>query len=518
MKSGVLCGLLFFLCCHQTLLVAQKEVGCVEYLVQETVTEGTFTDTYYQQVFDGLPPFRRVAAVLHPVPGSNIGVEVWMPVDGWNGRFLGTGNGGGAGKIGYSNMVNGLKRGFAVANTDMGTAPAAHLHHNNPEVWKDFGYRATHEMTVFAKQVIEVYYGKAPAYSYFQGCSTGGQQALSEAQRYPDDYDGILAGAPANNRTHLHAMFLWCHALGRGDESCTFTDECLQQMAEAAVEKNRGHDGGAPTDRFLTDPREAVVPWEVLDTLLTPRQRDVWKKLADGPVNPRTGDRIYCPFPLNSEDKPLGPAYFRRRESHDELFYPFIWAFGENFDCRKFDFDTDMAFVDSLLAPVLNANNPDLEALKQRGGKIIMYTGTCDAIVPFQDAVHYYERVIQEMGGLQAVQEFFRYFIVPGMTHCGGGPGVNEFGQGILPQPHPNEEQDVLALLMKWVEQGMPPDRILATRYMDDGSGRVEMQRPLYPYPQFPVYQGGDAAEPGNYKPMPRARGNVPAPADRYVK
>ena len=346
----------------------------------------------------------------------------------------------------------------------------------------------------------------------------GSKIFLSEAQRYPDDYDGILAGAPANNRTHLHAMFLWCHALAGEAGQDAFTPECLRQIAEATLLANRGRDGGAPSDRFLTDPRTASVPAGALDTLLDPQQRILWEKMADGPVNPRTGERIYCPFPPGAEDKPSGPAYFQSPAAYRELLYPFIWAFGPDFDCRDFDFDADMAYVDSLLAPVLNANNPDLAPLARRGGKIIMYTGTCDAIVPFQDAVHYYERVAQAMGGLEQTQSFFRYYIVPGMTHCGGGPGVNDFGQGLPPVPPPDTERDVLTLLMRWVEQGEAPGRILATRYADDGSGRVEMQRPLYPYPLFPAYQGGDPADPASYRPAERPRDNVPAPADAYLR
>jgi feruloyl esterase len=168
-----------------------------------------------------------------------------------------------------------------------------------------------------------------------------------------------------------------------------------------------------------------------------------------------------------------------------------------------------------MLAPILNANNPDLLPLKKRNGKIIMYTGTCDPIVPFQDAVNYYERVVEKVGSLEETQDFFRYFIIPGMNHCGGGPGVNDFGQSFPTPPNPDREQDVLTLLMDWVERHEAPERMIATRYKD---GTVEMQRPVYPYPDFPRYKGGDPAKSRNYERVTHPRGNVPVPAGKYLK
>lgn len=486
--------------------------------VVEDITGGKFTEPYSGEEMTGLPPFRRIALFSHPVPESNIGIEVWLPAENWNGRFLGTGNGGGAGRINYWALANGLRRGFAVANTDLGTSPAAHLVYEYPERWKDFGHRATHEMTVIAKQLIREYYGKAPVYSYFQGCSTGGQQAMSEAQRYPEDYDGILAGAPANNRTHLHTMFLWCHALCNEDPELLFTMEQLQKITETVVRRNVGKDGGAPTDHFLTDPRMATVDVNEFRPFLSAKQIEILAKILDGPTNPNTGERIYCPYPLGSEDKPLGQEYFQKESEVEGTLYPFIWAFGKDFDFRKFDFDRDMAKVDAMLAPILNANDPDLTPLKNRNGKIIMYTGTCDAIVPFQDAINYYERVVDKVGSLEDTQDFFRYFIIPGMNHCGGGPGSNDIGQSCPSSSNPDCQQDVLTLLMNWVEKNEVPEQMIATRYKDGSDGVIEMQRPVYPYPDFPEYVQGDPAAPQNYKRVTHPRGNVPVPADKYLK
>lgn len=472
----------------------------------EDITDGKFAEPSSNMAMTGLSPFRRIALVARPVPESNIRIEVWLPINGWNGRFLGTGNNGGAGRMNYDALRFGLEMGFAVANTDMGTSPAARFLHDCPERWKDFGYRATHAMTVIAKKFIQAYYQETSFYSYFQGCSTGGQQALSEAQRYPGDYDGILAGAPANNRTHLHAMFLWCHALCNEDAELMFTQEQLRKITEAVLRKNAGKDGGAPGDCFLTDPRMAVVDFGDFASFLSGKQIEILQKIMKGPVNPATGEQIYCPYPVNSGDQPLGQAYFQSEAAVYNQFYPFVWAFGKDFDYRQFDFDRDMAKMDSILAPLLNANNPDLNPLKARNGKIMMYTGTCDPIVPFQDAIHYYERVVEEIGSLEATQEFFRYFIIPGMGHCSGGPGIN------------NVTKDMLVALMGWVERGEAPDSLVATRYKEGTHGVVEMQRPVFPYPDFPEYAGGDSAMPQSYRRAAHPRSNVPVPAERYLK
>jgi feruloyl esterase len=165
------------------------------------VDSGTFTPPGATSAIVNLPPFCRVAATLRPTPDSNIKIELWMPEKDWNGRFLGTGNGGGAGKISYRSLALGMRRGFATANTDMGTSPEANAVVGHPERWADFGYRSTHQMTVVSKQILQAYYNKPQSHAYFVGCSTGGGQGLMEAQRFPSDYNGIIAGAPANNRT-----------------------------------------------------------------------------------------------------------------------------------------------------------------------------------------------------------------------------------------------------------------------------------------------------------------------------
>jgi feruloyl esterase len=479
----------------------------------EHVPAGNYTPPGHREAIAGLPAFVRVAVTSRPTPESNIRIEVWMPEEDWNGRFAGTGNGGGAGQIGYGALASGIRCGFATANTDMGTSPHVDSLVNCPQRWADFGFRATHEMTVIGKAIVTAYYRKAPSYAYFAGCSTGGQQALMTAQRYPEDYNGILAGAPANNRTHLHAGFLWNYCVANL-HGVHFTRQQIRAVTDAVLAHNAGKDGGYPGDRFLTDPRLASFDPGSLDTCLTPLQVDVLKSMYAGAVNPVTGEQIYTPIPLGSESAGWG---LFEQQSNPEHHYPFRWVYGLEADFLHFDFDRDMAKVDSILAPLLNANRPDLEPLRAAGGKILMYTGTADPLVPFQDAVHYYERVVAAQGGsLERTKTFFRYFLVPGMEHCGGGPGPCELGQGISDLSQ-DSEYNIFTALVKWVEEGVAPEYVIASARKDDGS--IRARRPVFPYPEFPHYiEGQDPDLPSAYQGVMHERGEVVAPAAKYLK
>lgn len=493
----------------------------------ECVSAGPFTPPGGNPPMTDLPPFCRVAATLTPAPNSTIHIEVWLPTTNWNGRFLGTGTGGGAGRIAYGALANGVKRGFATANTDMGTSPNANEAVGHPERWIDFGYRATHEMTVTAKAITRAYYKKSFHHAYFAGCSTGGQQALMESQRYPDDYDGILAGAPANNRTHLHTGFVWNYkATNQIPGSAFLPKEKLTLITNAVIKSCAGKDGGAPGDNFLTDPRACRFDPETLPKCpegiddggcLTRAQVAALKKIYAGPVNPRTGERIYTPLPLGSE---VGIEYQQNpNQAPGSLFYQYKWVFGANFDYTTFDFDRDQARMDSVLAPILNANNPDLESFKKRGGKMLMYSGTADPLVPYQDALHYYDRVVEKQGNLKQTQDFFRFFLIPGMAHCGGGPGLNDCGQSLSLQVVQDSDHDIFTALINWVERGIAPDKLTATAYKDGVvTNGIRFQRPIYPYPKHPKYMGGDPNAPTNYQGTVYPTGNVLTPVAKYTK
>lgn len=469
------------------------------------------------QTIPRMPAFCRVAATLKPSPDSDIKVELWMPQANWNGRFLGTGNGGSAGKIGYGNLASAVARGFAVANTDMGTAPDAELWVGHPERWADFGYRATHEMTVVAKRLIETYYGRAPRFSYFTGASTGGQQALMEAQRYPDDYDGIVAGLPAFNRTHLHAMFVWDWQAVRETPASGFTAEEVEKVTRAAVAAGAGRDGAAPGDPFLTDPRMLTPARFDPGSLaagapggfLNPAQVAALRRIYAGPKNPRTGAPVFTGPPPGSEAQMN--LIVERDPSPPAHSYLFRWIFGADFDFRKFDFATHVDESDRRLAPVVTAVSPDLAAFRRHGGKLFMYSGTADAIVPYQDAIAYYEKVMQAQGGLKETQEFFRFFVVPGLAHGGTSPGLTQLS--LKTGSGPKDTRDVIGIIQRWVEDGLAPGELLGTRYTPDTPKRIQMQRPLYPYPQFPHYQGGDVNLPSSFAPVEHPFSSPASPA-----
>lgn len=476
----------------------------------------------------GLPEFCRVTATIQTSAESDVGVEVWLPKANWNGRFLGTGNGGPAGSITYyTGLREGLLRGFAVANTDLGTARDTTTREGHPEKWVDFGYRATREMTVAGKALVNAYYNSAPRYSYFQGCSTGGQEALTNAQRYPKDYDGIVVGAPANNRTHLHMAFIWHHNAFNAP-GAHLTPAKVKMVQSKSVAACVGKDGGSPTDTFLTDPRQCKFDPDTLprcaagdgDDCLTEPQLSALKKAYAGPVNPRTGERIYGGLPFGAEAMLYGPVEQGASFWPAYQFYPFHWVFGKTFDYTAFDFDRDVDTVDDRLASIVNANNPDISAFKANGGKLIMFTGTQDPGAPYHDAIHYYERVVQAQGGdLAGTQSHFRYYLVPGMGHCSGldgGDGGTEFGQSYSAYVPTDPKGDMLLKMVDWVEKKNAPEEIIGTRFT--ASGQVATQRPMCVYPKLPVYQGGDATKASNFVCQDAPRGNVPAPAERYLK
>ncbi|MBE9461563.1 tannase/feruloyl esterase family alpha/beta hydrolase [Dyadobacter subterraneus] len=495
----------------------------------ECVAKGSFTPNGATSPIADLPAFCRIAATLKPVSDSNIRIEVWLPEKGWNGRFLGTGNGGGAGAIGYGVLANGLKRGFATANTDMGTSPGANEIVGHPERWADFGHRATHEMTVTGKAITKAYYKKTIHHSYFAGCSTGGQQALMEAQRYPEDYDGILAGAPANNRTHLHTGFVWNFKVTNQIPGSFLPKEKVDLISNAVLKACGGKDGGAPGDNFLTDPGACDFDPKTLPvcadgkdekTCLTKAQFTAISQIYTGPKNPRTGERIYTPLPMGSENSALGLDYQQNpNQAPSSLFYQYKWVSGPQFDYSSFNFDTDQQKMDSILAPILNANNPDLAPLKKRGGKILMYAGTADPLVPYQDAAYYYDRVVKKQGGLKQTQNFFRFFLLPGMAHCGGGPGLNDCGQHLTFSVPQDSEHDVMTALINWVEKGKAPEKIIAAAFKGgDSKSGIRFERPVFPYPQFPKYISGDVNAPSSFEAGENKNSHILAPADRYLR
>jgi feruloyl esterase len=469
----------------------------------ELIAGGRFTPPGMKSMNE-LPPFCRVAASLRPSDDSDIRVEVWMPQTGWNGRLEGTGNGGFAGHLVYGALASGIRLGYAVANTDMGMSVPdgsdASIFVNRPERWIDWGSRSTHEMTLFAKALVKAYYGRLADRSYFVGCSTGGEQALAEAQKFPADYDGIVAGAAANNRTGVHLSILWNFAAMQRTADSYISPAQLSTLNKAVLKAcggTRALDAG-----FLDNPEHCTFNPEALrcsgsnsENCLTEAQLATVRSLYSGPVNPRTREALYPglaagseyawnkidPQPLTAQEAPYAPI--------------FKWVFGPQWNWRSFDFDRQVKTYQNMLGDDVNATSPNLDEFRRLGHKLLVYHGWADWLVPPGEAVAYYNSVIEQYRhedthrneSHEDVGSFYRLFMVPGMEHCSGGPGPDSF--------------DSLSAVVAWVEHDAAPDGIVATKYGPDGN--VRFQRPLCPYPEVAEHRdGGDEKAVSGYSCM----------------
>ena len=475
----------------------------------ESVPAGSFTAADSKS-YANLPAFCRVTATLSPAHDSAIRVEMWLPEDGWKGVFEGTGTGGFGGRFIYPALASGLRLGYAVINSDEGTVPATALNGDDlighPVKWRDWGFRAAHLMTVVGKEIAQAFYNDEPVHAYFSGCSTGGQQALIEAQLYPTDYDGIVAGAPVVNRTHLHAAFVWDYQAAQRVAGAALGHDKLMLLKRAVVAACNPGAGAVASDTFVADPLHcsfdpASLVCKAGDApdCLTPEQAETAARFYAGPKNPRTGEQIYLGWARGSEGPAFGWAYEEgdpplsiKEPALDSVFK---WVFGPTWDWRSFDFDHDMAEADAVLGPDVNGNTvASIDAFKAHDGKLLMYQGWADSIVNPLATIAFYETLAKAAGGQNQLQSSARLFLLPGVEHCGigGGEGPNGFGGGQgLPAPVVDAEHDVLAALAQWVETGAAPEKLIATKYQgDDPTKPVVMQRPACPYPKKARYTG----------------------------
>ena len=439
-----------------------------------------------------LPAFCRVEATARPAHDSEIKFEVWLPqADSWNGKFQGVGNGGYQGSISYGAMATALRRGYATASTDTGhTGDDMKFGEGHPEKVVDYGWRAIHVMTDTAKLIVRNAQGRFADRSYFVGCSAGGHQAMSEVQRFPDDYDGVIAGAPAHNRIRQAFGFMWSWTATHGaDGKPLLTQAKLAAVTRAVVDACDAVDG--LKDGLVDDPRKCGFDPATLTckagaddaTCLTPPQVEAIRKVYDGARNPRTGEQIYTGWPRGSEGfGDTAISSWRQylldpgEPSRIGLFRYFLFN-DPNWDVRTLDYDRDLAYAEQRL-PHLPAVSRDLSAFKKTGGKLLMYGGWMDPVVPPQDTAAYYEAVAKVMGGNDAIKPFFRLFMAPGMGHCGGGPGPNQF--------------DALVALEAWVEQGTAPNILIASHATN---GKIDRTRPLCLYPQVARYKGSGSID-----------------------
>ncbi len=455
-----------------------------------------------------MPAFCQVAGAIKPTSDSNIYFEVWMPESNWNGKFQGAGNGGFAGAIGYDQLMNAVAHGYATAGTDTGhhaggTDASWALDH--PEKIADFGYRAIHETAVKAKAIIHAFYGEDPKRSYFSSCSNGGRQALMEAQRYPEDYDGIIAGAPANYWTHLLANAAWDNLALLGDKDSYIPPKKLPAIQAAALAACDALDGvkdgvieNPPRCHF--DPDALLCKDAESDSCLTAPQVAALKKLYAGGHN--SHGQIFPGYSSGGEAEFGGWATWITGPSPEHsLMYAFSTQFyknmvfdNANWDYHTFDADRDTKAAEDKQTRNLNATDPDLSRFRARGGKLILYHGWSDAAIAPQNTVDYYGSVAAKMGDRQTAG-FVRLFMVPGMQHCGGGSGANSFGQFSVSSGDP--EHDVDAALERWVEKGVAPERIVAAKRKSDldPSSAIVRTRPLCAYPLVARYKGSGSTD-----------------------
>lgn len=459
----------------------------------EAVTGGSFAPPGGRAgaALKDLPQFCRVAATSKPA----VSFEVWLPLTGWNGKFQGVGNGANAGAIGYEAMAQALRRGYAVASTDTGHATTngrdARWAMGRPDLVIDFAYRGLHITTEHAKAVVRAFYGQPPARSYYVGCSTGGRQGLMEAQRFPEDYDGLIAGAPAANWTRFQAGgHLWAVlALNKDPES--YVPASKLPLIEKAVNASCDAADGV-ADGVLNDPRLCRFDAQALactagqdpSSCLTAKQAAAVNNIWSGPRNSK-GEQIYPPYMRGAEaaggwasyTTGKGPLSGNHWEQAENTLRYMVFE-NPAWDFRSFDYDRDMAYADAKLAQTMNAFDPDLSRLRKRGGKLLLYHGWNDPSISPQNTVNYYESAVarwreQEGAGPQATADFIRLFMVPGMLHCSGGPGTDRF--------------DALAALEAWVERGEAPETMPASHLTN---GTVTRTRPLCAYPTVAVYSG----------------------------
>ena len=440
-----------------------------------------------------LPQICRVGGMINPA----IRFEVWLPVGAsYNGRFQAVGGGGLAGNISYTAMATAVQAGFASASTDTGHRSNDNLWLADPQRREDYGHRAIHEMTVKAKAIIDAYYGTGPEYSYFNGCSTGGRQGLMTAQRYPNDYDGIVAGAPVNTFTRLHMGQLWTAHATLNTPGAALTPEDFSLVNAAVMRQCDADDGiedGVLTDptRCDFDPRDLVCRGRSSDSCLAEPKVEALELIYGGAVNPRTGEQIYPGLEPGGENKqPRNPgwAMIMDGEKPFVIDIPVLGGMGfENgaWDWRTFDFDRDVTLIDAKLANVLNAVNPDLRDFKSQGGRLIIYHGWSDPGVMPQRTIEYYDEIIafadRATGGdgTAFTEEYVRLYMMPGVGHCRGGVGP--------------DQADFMSAIVDWVESSEAPTTIIASN--EDGS----ITRPLCPHPQVATYRRGDTNDPASF-------------------
>lgn len=433
--------------------------------------------------YSRLPEFCRVAGSIQPSADSDIQFELWLPISGWNGKFMQTGNGGAAGSIVYDSLVEPLMGGYAVANTDTGHQGGAgdfSWASDHPEKYKDYAYRAVHELTVVGKAITTAYYGQAPVKSYWNGCSTGGRQGLMEAQRYPNDYDAIIAGAPANNWEPLMSLSILIQRELTSPDGLGF--DKLALLKKSGVEACDTQDGvkdgviGEP-NRCRFDPGSLLCKEGETSECLSASEVASARRIYAGVVDKK--GKVFIPG-TGPGSEPTWAAYASPQFSFGTNYFRSLVARDPNWSPHTFDVDTDLARATRVDNGVTAAMDPDLRKFFAKDGKLLLYHGTTDGLIPYGNTVNYYDSVLALIGKEQA-ENNIRLYLVPGMDHCSGGDGACVVNW--------------LSALENWDKNGKAPDAIPATRPatragMQGTSSTKVFTRPVCPYPKVARYKG----------------------------
>ncbi|MGD0841510.1 MAG: tannase/feruloyl esterase family alpha/beta hydrolase [Candidatus Acidiferrales bacterium] len=448
----------------------------------------TITEVSLVAATQNVPEYCRVDAYV-ATPGNSVPFRLGLPAA-WNEKFLFVGVGGFAGTI--PSIDSGLLRGYATAGTDTGhqakaSTDATWAYHNLPKEI-DYGYRGTHVTAVAAKLITEKFYGERPREAYFDGCSNGGRQALMEVQRYPADFNGVIAGDPSFlldgqlNR-------IWGYQALLSDADHYIPAAKLSLLSSAITAECDGKDG--LVDGLIDDPRACGFDAATLlcksgdaATCLTAGQVDSFTKLTAGPAD-AAGKQIVPGFTLGDEDGPGGWDQWvvgTSATQPDGEGFNYMTNFlrylafpdnqNPNYDYRTFNFATDLPLL-AKATQILRPGDPNLNPFRTMGGKLLMYHGWADPALSPLTTIDYFDDVVAASGGEKAADSFVRFFTVPGMHHCSGGPGPNTF--------------DTLSALEQWVERSAAPDKIIATHRTN---GVADRTRPLCPYPQVARYTG----------------------------
>jgi feruloyl esterase len=468
---------------------------------------GAFVPPDGTATITNLPSFCRVVLKIAPA----INIEVWLPAENWNGRFQGVGNGGLAGSISYTELATAILANYASASTDGGHLASDPQFLADDQQVIDLGSRAVHLMTVQSKAIMQSYYATAPSYSYFNGCSTGGGQGMMESQRYPDDYNGIVVGAPQWHRTHLASTHAWNWNAAHITPASNLPTATLNLIGNAVLTKCDALDG--VKDGVIENP--AICSWSPTElactagqdpsTCLSPDQVTAVQKLYAGPKDPVTGAEVFPGYATGVEfgwTNEVGATPFAA------AFNVIVYGLengNRNYNFLTFNFHSDVAALDAKFSDAWTAGNPDIQEFTKRGGKMLVYQGYADWGITYLDTLEYYNSLITAYtaagqtaaDGQAAVNNFWRMFFVPGMGHCSGGALGDSFNtqsalnllqaSGATSQGPGTDTFDPMPSLVNWVENKNPPTSIVASHLT---GGIVDKTRPLCQYPNVAVYNG----------------------------